>query len=540
MAYYKDFREYLDTLEAAGKLRRVQRPTNKDTELHPLVAWQFRGLNEAQRTGFLFENVTDSQGKRYNCRVATATIAPSREVYALGMKCAPDGINEKWWEAHERPVPPRLVETGPVKEEIHKGDKLLEHGGVKEFAIPITGNGWESLPRLTAVCWHTKDPETGVINVGTYNGYLQGPDRTSCRTSRGRSHLGIQFEKCRQRGIPLQAAAVIGAGPAISMLGVSRVPYHVSELDIAGGIAGEPIEVVKCETIDMVVPANAEIVIEGEIPTDWEEPDAASVETFGHVMIDLKVFAFKVKCITHRRNPIWHDLNIQTPPSEDTTILSFYTSQQLTRFLRESCEIPQVKNVVYYPHDMAIIRMQDIKGERTPNSVVWQALLASQARSDFEPRIVIAVDEEIDPWDLETVFWAIMNRCQPHRDIRIIQGRGAFGHPGYQTAGPLGMDPEQKRFPTSWTGPQGQSSLLIDSTRKWDYTPVGLPKRPYMERAKEIWEELGFPPLHLREPWYGVSLGIWPEKYQRWAELAEKGEFEQAARELMEGGKHIT
>ncbi len=79
----------------------------------------------------------------------------------------------------------------------------------------------------------------------------------------------------------------------------------------------------------------------------------------------------------------------------------------------------------------------------------------------------------------------------------------------------------------------------MDATRKWDYTPIALPKRHYMERAKDIWQELGFPPLKPREPWYGVSLGVWPEEYQRQAELGERGEFEQVAKELMRGRQKV-
>lgn len=301
MAYYRDLREYLTALEKAGKLRTVKRVINKDTELHPLVRWQFRGLPETERTGFLFENLTDIKGKSYDCRVATSIIAPSREVYALGMKCETDQIHNKWEEAYQKPNPPRLLSRGPVKEEIHIANNLLEHEGLKEFAIPMATNGWESLPRLTAVSWHTRDPETGVTNVGTYNSTLVDSLHASCRAVRG-SHLRIHWDKCRQRGIPLQAAAVLGAVPAISMVSVIRIPYGTSELDVAGGIAGEPIDLVKCETVDIEVPASAEIVIEGELPTDYLEPDTASGEHTGYTIIENMAFAFQVKCITHRKD----------------------------------------------------------------------------------------------------------------------------------------------------------------------------------------------------------------------------------------------
>lgn len=139
MAYYKDLREFLGVLEEKGKLRKVQRKINKDTELHPLVRWQFRGLPERERTGFLFENLTDIKGNSYNSRVATSVLAANREVYALGMKCKPDQIHERWREAYRKPHPPRLVKTGSVKEEIHLGDSLLEHGGLEALRNKDTG-----------------------------------------------------------------------------------------------------------------------------------------------------------------------------------------------------------------------------------------------------------------------------------------------------------------------------------------------------------------------------------------------------------------
>jgi 4-hydroxy-3-polyprenylbenzoate decarboxylase len=538
MSYYRDLREYLTALEASGKLRRVKRQVNKDTELHPLVAWQFRGLEEADRTGFLFENVTDIKDKKYRGGVATCVIAPSRQVFALGMKCEPGQLNEKWKEAYQHPRPPHLVSDGPVKEEVHVGGGLLEHGGLTEFPIPMTANGWESLPRLSALSWHTKDPDTSITNVGTYNGYLLGTDRSSCRTIH--SHILIHWNKCRQRGIPLQAAAVVGAVPAVVMTSVNKVPYGINELDIAGGIAGEPIEVVKCETVDLEVPATAEVVIEGEIPTDYREPDPASAEHTGYTLLGSKVFAFKVKCITHRKNPLWHDMVIHTPPCEDSTIRMISNCGRLSSFLRDSCGIPEVKDVAFHQcgaaNRICVIQMQDLGGVRTHNSVVWQTLFGTLAAWPRMPKLVIAVDEDIDPWDLESVLWAVSFRCQPHRDTKIIQGRRANLD---QSAGYYGLDQEEAYYPTSRSAPLGASAMLMDATRKWDYTPVSLPKRSYMEHARELWQELGFTPLKPRQPWYGVSLGAWPESYQRQAELAEKGEFDQVAQELMSQGERM-
>jgi len=545
MAYYKDMREFLTALEKAGKLRTVSKLINKDTEMHPLVRWQFLGLPEHERTGFLFENVSGFKKKKFDCRVATAIMAASREIYAMGMKCPVDKIHETWQRAYKNPIPPKLVSTGPVKEEIHIGDNLLQHGGIEEFAVPFSTNGWESLPRLTALSWHTKDPDTGIINIGTYNGTVLGPTHISCRARSANTHLHLHWDKCKQKGIPLQAAAVLGAVPAISYVSVSKVPYGIAEHSVAGGIAQEPMELVQCETVDLVVPATAEIVLEGEISTEYLEPDAASGEHLGYTIIGGHVYAFNIKAITHRKNPIWHDYISQMPPSESSTLRGIGGEGRWLSFLRDNVGLPQVKDVAFHhcagAWRILVIRMQDVGGVRTQNSTVQQALLASLAVQAGFPKIVIAVDEDINPWDLDSVFWAVSFRYQPHRDTKIIQGRNAELDQSIAPyeEGDENEGVEEKSFPHSRTGPQGASAIMIDATRKWPYTPIALPKRNYMEQSRKIWEELGFPRLKDTEPWYGMSLGVWPERYRKQAEWAEKGEFDKVVADLLKGTKKV-
>jgi 4-hydroxy-3-polyprenylbenzoate decarboxylase len=537
MAYYQDLREYLDALEAAGKLRRVSTRINKDTELHPLVRWQFRGLDEDQRTGWLFENLTGFKREVFPSRVATSILGANREVYALGLRCEPSEIGERWTQAFRNPIKPQIVETGPVKEVIHRGDALLEHGGLDEFAIPMATNGWECLPRLTAVAWHSRDPETGWINVGTYNGLQLGPLRANCRVGVNRD-LMVHWRKAKQRGEPLQVSAVVAPVPAVLMASVAHVPHGLSELDVAGGLAGEPIPVVRCETSDLLVPASAEIVLEGEIPTDYLEPDGASGEHTGYTILSRSVFAFHITCITHRREPIWQDFISQMPPSESSTIRGIASEGAMLALLQQHVGIPYVKDVAF--HDCAgayricVIRLQELAGVRASNEIVWLALTAALSKSPDWPKIVIAVDDDIDPHDLESVFWAVSFRYQPHRDTHILQGRSAALD---QSAGPPTTSYTDRRYPTSLTGPQGASALLMDATRKWPYTPVSLPTQPYMDHARELWHQLGLPPLKPRVPWYGVNLGVWPEDDQQLAELAEQGRFDEVAEHLMARGE---
>src|SRR5687767_10166363 len=115
-AYYQDLREYLTTLEEHGKLRRFRSRINKDTELHPLVRLQFRGLPPEQRTGWLFEHVADSRGRRYDIPVTVGCLAGSREIYALGMKCAVEEIGAKWEHSLANPIAPVMVGQGACQE----------------------------------------------------------------------------------------------------------------------------------------------------------------------------------------------------------------------------------------------------------------------------------------------------------------------------------------------------------------------------------------------------------------------------------------
>jgi UbiD family decarboxylase len=539
MAYYTDLRDYLNALEAAGCLRRIAEPINKDTELHPLVRWQFRGLDESQRTGWLFENLTGIDGRQYTGRVATSVIGANRQVYALGLKCEPKQIPQKWVEAYRKPIPPELHSTGPCKEVIHRGDNLLEHDGLLEFPIPMATNGWEALPRMTAVSWHSRDPETGVINVGTYNALLMGPLRTNLRCG-GTTGLLDHWRKARARGEPLQVAAVIGGVPAVSMTSVARVPLHLSEHDVTGGLMGEPLPVVRCETSDLLVPATAEIIIEGEVPTDQQELDGASGEHTGYTILSRWVWQFHVKAITHRQNPIWHDYHSQMPPSESSTLKGIATEGRMTTFLRQHCSIPNVKDVAFHDcagaYRMCVVRFQDLTGKRTPRTVIWRALHATLAIAQDWPKIAIAVDEDIDPTNLESVMWAACFRYQPARDTKIVTGRGGEMD---QSAMPPDMKLEEPGWLPNPAGPEGASSILIDATRKWVYPPVSLPKQAYMEHARALWEKLGLPHLTPVAPWYGYELGNWPEDYQRLAELGERGEFDKAAQILMSSARTL-
>jgi UbiD family decarboxylase len=281
MTYHKGLRDLLEVLERHGKLVRISRPIIKETQLIPLVRLQFRGQPESLRKAFLFENVNSVTGKKYSGSVAVGTFAASREVYALGMMCDASNIGQKWVEALTHPIQPAIVHSGLCQEEVHVGQDLLENG-LDELPVPVNTPGFTGALRTTASHVITKDIETGVQNCGCYAGKFL--DRNLIGLSIGPTHHGsIHWRKSKEKGITLQAAIVIGAPPNVAYTSVASLPYGVDELAVAGGIANEPLEMVKCKTLDLAVPAHSEIVIEGEVSVDRRVGSASFGEFTGYM-----------------------------------------------------------------------------------------------------------------------------------------------------------------------------------------------------------------------------------------------------------------
>ena len=177
---FKDVREYIRELDRLGLLVRVSRPMNKDTEICPLVRWQFQGLDTEERRGWLFENVIDSRGRNFDAKMAVSVIGASPRVYAVALGAENEGqIEEKWQRALEHPIEPVVVDSSkaPVKENIIKGKDIVKSGGVDKFPIPVVNPGTDPAAYFSAPIWITRDPGTGVYNAGTYRSQVKAPDR---------------------------------------------------------------------------------------------------------------------------------------------------------------------------------------------------------------------------------------------------------------------------------------------------------------------------------------------------------------------------
>ncbi|MFH1002587.1 MAG: UbiD family decarboxylase, partial [Chloroflexota bacterium] len=474
-----------------------------------------------ERTAFLFENVTGSNGRKYPTPVALAALAGSTQIYAIGMMCPPEELSERMAQAELHPIEPKLVSQGVCQEEVHQGDTLLEHGGLEEFPIPVTTPGFDAAPYITAPCWVTKDPESRVPNVGMYRAMIKSPTRTGVTFMSPNQGSFIHWQKCRERGVPLEAAIVVGAIPSLNYVAVSKLPVGVNEFAVAGGIAGEPVELVKCKTVDLEVPATAEIVIEGEISTREVEPEAPFGEAFGFVGAVAMMPIFTVKCITHRQNPIWLATLSQYPPSESSKIRQHPNEGTLYKYLRYDLGMSHVLQIGFFDN-LGASRLMVIRVKRTGPDKVWQTLEAAAKRFPLA-KVIIAADEDVNIGDMDSVNLAICMRTQPHRDYRIL--KVAFSTLMDPSVVPQEEMIDVLKLGTKRADMAETSVVLINTTMKWPYPPLSLPRKGFMEEAQRLWQEMGLPPLKLKEPWWGIDLGSWDREKEELAAAAVAGDY---------------
>jgi len=507
---YPDLHDHIRALEEAGHLVRVDREINKDTEMHPLVRWQFRGgFEEKDRKAFLFTNVTDSKGHKFDIPVVVGALAANREIYRIGLGCEFDEVEPRWSRAMASPIKPKIVENAPCQEIVIQGNDLDKEGnGLDGIPVPISTPGWDNAPYTTLSQYITKDPETGVQNMGNYRGQVKARRRLGMNPSLElRPGIYTHWLKYKAMGKKMPAAVVLGAPPVVTFVSTQKLPESLDELDVAGGLVNTPLNVVKGVTVDLLIPAEAEIVIEGYIDTEWLEPEAPFGESHGHVNLQEYNAYMEVTAITRRKNAVLTSIISQVTPSESSLIKLISLEPMLLKSLRD-LGLKCVKRVSMHEPLTNIRKVVILTMERnSPRVEVWRAMYALCAQHRAIGKYVIAVDEDIDPKNMDAIWWAMSYRCNPALDMEVLNHRDSGHGPRSQRNG--GED----------------ASVLFDATLKEPFPPISLPKREYMENAKKIWEELGLPPLKPQSPWFGTSLGEWEEQFDVMAERAVKSEY---------------
>ena len=319
-----DFQSHLADLEKRGLLIRIDEPINKDTELHPLVRCQFvGGVPEHDRRAFLFTNVVDSTGKKYDMPVAVGALAATPEIYSIGMGCAVGEISGTWVKAIANPIPPKEVTSALCQEVVITGKDLTKPGGgLAMLPVPVSTPGFDAAPTLTATLCITKDPENGIPNMSMNRAALKSTNRLGVRMASrlGRTGGYQHWLRYQKMGKPMPIAIVLGCAPVVVYNGPQRLPTDFDEITVAGALTGAPLEVVRAKTVDLMVPANGEIVIEGLISTELLEPEGPFGESTGYVALEDYNLSMEVTAITHRRSPVFTSIISQVTPSESSVM----------------------------------------------------------------------------------------------------------------------------------------------------------------------------------------------------------------------------
>ena len=289
----------------------------------------------------------------------------------------------------------------------------------------------------------------------------------------------------------------------------------MDELSVAGALVGSPINVVKAKTVDLLVPAEAEIVIEGFIDTKYLEPEAPFGESHGHVNLQEFNAFMDVTAITRRRAAVLTSIISQVTPSESSLIKRIGMEPLFLNFLQSTLGIKGIKRVSMHEPLTNIRKVIALICERDmPTTEIWRALYGAAVLHRAAGKYVIAINDDIDPDNADAILWAMSYRANPNLDMHVLPHR------------------DQGHGPRSKRNGGEDASVLIDATLKENFPPISLPKREFMERAKVIWEELGLPKLKPESPWFGYSLGEWPDAMDEAAKRATRGDYFETGAQL--------
>ena len=429
----QDLRSYLDLVKRRkpDELLIVSREMDPAYELTAAVVKLEREARK--RPVVVFENV---RGTRFP---VLTNLHASRSRLALAMSCAPEDMLRTYLRAMERPVPPRVVPTGPVKEVVLRGADVDLH------ALPqIIHHEGDAGAYLTAAISFAKDPSSETWNCAYNRLMIKGRDTTSIHLTLGK-HLWEFHRIAEARGEHLPVAFAIGVHPAIALGALAIGSIDEDERAIMGGLLGEPLELVKCETSDVLVPAHAEMVIEAEIQPTARTPEGPFGEFTGYSLGEREREVMKVRAITHRRGAYFQDITVA---HLDHMLLSTIPMEaNLYRAVRAM--VPSVKAVrVPSPFTCYVSLEQRLPGQAK------NAILAVLGADLYMKRVVV-VDHDVDVFDDRQVNWAIATRVQPDRDITVItHARGSDLDPSTKEdglSGKWGVDATAKPSLAAYT-----------------------------------------------------------------------------------------
>lgn len=425
----RDLRSYLEILDSVGLLLHVEREIDPKFEISAVVK-----AAEKQDKAIIFHNV---RGSEFD---VVANVVVSRKMFSLLLNTSEADTVPEYLRRADKPVKPTLVPTGPVKDVILMGEKA------DASILPIVTHAvGDVAPFITAGMAIAKDPESGYTNMSFNRMQYKESDKFGIRMM-APQHLGVIHEKAEEMGKNLEVAVAIGAHPFEMIAASSTLPFGVDHFELAGALAQSPVELVKCETIDVAVPANAEIVLEGEVLANVREDEGPYGDVFQFYIPQTKNHVFRLKAITHRKDAIYH--TIQAGTKEDIHLLALSREAHVYRALNYSGY--QVKTVSNAPSLLGCVVAIKKRFEGEPKNAAMCALGAYSWL-----KYCVVVDEDVNPFDMNDVWWAMVTRGRPDRGIFIV--------------------PEARGFPRDLHHIH-QSKIGVDATAPLDATEEKLRK----------------------------------------------------------------
>jgi len=484
---WRDLREWIALVDRHGGLKRIAASVDTDEEL---AAITLLATQRENAPALLFEKLKDDTT---GARVLSNMLGSSAGRYALTVGLDPalpvPAMIRATQDIMRARIPPTMVAKGaaPVNEVVLRGDDIdLTLLPAPKF-WPGDGGRYIGTGDITL----TRGPSDARINVGVYRQMLHGPRRVGMYCSPGK-HGRLDREAWWSQGKPCEVVAAYGVDPALFMVGAQSFSARESELDVAGGIMGRPVELAPAETVSLPIPAQAEIVIEGLLHPGndaLEGPLGEFTGYYGNARAPQPVI--EVTALHMRRRPILTAALMATYPSCE--IGAYYAIMRSARVLDdlERIGVPGVCGVYAHPAAAAGWGMivVSLRQHYAGHAAQVLALAAQCPAAAYYTKWVIAVDDDVDPTDVNQVFWALSTRCDPTQDLDILRNTWSTG-----------LDPS--KFPAE-ERPYG-SKVLINACKPHrhlkSFPQRTLLRRQTYEKVAARWKTLGFeeplPQLH--------------------------------------------
>ena len=401
---FQDFREFLQVLRDNRELIDIDRPIAL-TDVGKAMKQSYHRQGPALQF--------NQNGTNYPL---VAGIYSTRRKALLAFEATEETIFQKFLAGLERPIPSFLVDGAPPCQDV-----VLTGDDIDLSRLPIpTYSPKDGGPYITPGIVVSKDPETGVPDVGHYRFLILGKNTVSF-SAQPFHRFGKNITKYRKLGLPPKAAVVLGVDPILAYACQVQVPDDTDDFALAGGLRGAPVELARCKTVDVDVPATAEVVIEFEVDLNETVMEGPLGEYTGYYTpATLKPLA-RVTAITHRRDAIMQGLLTGKPITENHILKQIPFEASLWRSL--SRQFPTIRGIAVTPAGGVSFHMV-IAMEPRYAGEARQVILAAMA-SNTRPKWVIVVDPDIDIRNHNDIDWALSFRVQPARDIIVVDNTPA-------------------------------------------------------------------------------------------------------------------